>query len=54
MVHGMVMVHDITSTVHKAGHLMASQNRIICQLQMPTTPLCMKKLKKTVSVMGFS
>ena len=32
MVHGMVKVHDITSTVHQVGHLMASKNRITCQL----------------------
>ena len=37
MVHGMVMVHNITSTVHQVGHLMALQNRITCQLQMSTT-----------------
>ena len=30
--HGMVMVHDITSTVHQVGHLLASQNRITCQM----------------------
>ena len=37
VVHGMVMVHNITSAVHQVGHLMASQNSITCQLQMSTT-----------------
>ena len=63
MVHGMVMVHDAISAVHQVDHLMASQNRITCQLQMSTTsnpsttstaPLGMKKNKKSVSVRGFS
>ena len=49
MVHDMVMAHDITSAVHQVGHLMASQNRITCQLpqlyqrQMSNTSLGMKK-----------
>ena len=46
MVHGMAMVHHITSTVHQVGHLMASQNRIHMSTTSTTSaaPLGMKKI----------
>ena len=61
----MVMVHNITSAVHQVGHLMASQNRITdgmsstdvnyrCQSKMPTTPLCMKKIKNQYQLWGLA
>ena len=59
MVHGMVMVHDITSTVHQVGCLIALQNRITCQLHQLNQlhvnyTSGHEKYKKPVSVMRFN
>ena len=61
MVHGMVMVHNNTSTVHQVGHMSTTSsqvnyiNLINCINCIQYTPGMKKKNKeKPVSIMGFS
>ena len=57
MVHGMVMVHNITSTVHQVGHMSTTSsqvNYINCINYFKYTSGHEKNKEKPVSVMGFS